>query len=1099
MRVLLERGHALSAADFNGLSDPYAKVTIGALGLEWTESTPSGSRPEDGEGLHNQALESALRRGQFEFSRSDFWRCGVEGLKPNSYIEVDGRIFVPRDTRQELRTKTHPRSCDPEWDEELLFEEASVEDLLRSGLTLEIFDADRFTRDDFLGGVHVNLDFLSSRDNHSYMEPLYSRPIKWKEARSRGPKRGAVEVPHPRLRDACMAKIRRSRVLPQTFLPAELQRWGIEHCGKHAYCWGGSVLFKPDVEAQGTVEFRVQFYENMTSINEEIASLTDNVSKASAAFAEIGAAKVALKAVERVGLRLVAESLHLDGTSYDKHPKETLAAWAKKHVKDGLGSFYDRCIHDLQNEMKSDIPRAIAGTATDLFHAFWCEVRDPMTDFLEEEFDRAIGVVHHDWQPARHLSAGSHHPHAHRRRTCFKRFRIAWLRAIYPHDRSYWKMIKNPTYLPLFFMSVFPFYGVSPLFWVTNFLLIERRDEFQLAQFICQFKGLMAFTTGLVGILTGAARSAISADLLLGCLSEGAVGGTLEERLANCPLETAGGWIGLWPGGYSSFWWDMGCWLLEVFTVWTAFALLPFSNDNAVGLRKTNRHLHADDSSSDDSDDEYWTRIYKPEVGPDHRNENGDSTEEEEEDDEEAQRSSPGPPSLRTSGTAAGGRMLPHASGRTRGRPQGAPEPAAPSEAPAPTRVWTVPLALPGVRLVAALAFVFRHGAFVLGQCVIAAATALWVDPPLAESGVPMPVVMVVLVGVAFHDYVNLLFKTLSYLMAVALLAVATFLSVLSTISSATPMMLALALALAWFLGPALNVRPNADVKRLAACGRGGQCAVWGCPALTLPCWMPCCALWCCKRWPVSPFTSRSQRRGGLLRRMYDFELGISTVCAAFVSFEGVRMLLRVAPGEAERADMDLIALVTVAYSRLGPTESLQYRAILFWTRVVYGLLSLPFVVFTIPFVFEALSHSRQTGYDRRGHCVRQLSAYERPKHDPLEYEWKDVWRWCQPWKKAPPELGPDGGISPDGEDTDDDDEAGKEHRAGRHLWKILRRHWRLAKDDLSDFARGGPTMRYSLHIGDVDDEDVMVMGPAGLSRISRVETSWETSDRTSD
>ena len=53
-------------------------------------------------------------------------------------------------------------------------------------------------------------------------------------------------------------------------------------------------------------------------------------------------------------------------------------------------------------------------------------------------------------------------------------------------------------------------------------------------------------------------------------------------------------------------------------------------------------------------------------------------------------------------------------------------------------------------------------------------------------------------------------------------------------------------------------------------------------------------------------------------------------------------------------------------------------RAALFWVRVLYGLLSLPFFVFTLPLLFEALTNSRPTGYNKHGKCVRALTARER-------------------------------------------------------------------------------------------------------------------------
>ena len=85
-----------------------------------------------------------------------------------------------------------------------------------------------------------------------------------------------------------------------------------------------------------------------------------------------------------------------------------------------------------------------------------------------------------------------------------------------------------------------------------------------------------------------------------------------------------------------------------------------------------------------------------------------------------------------------------------------------------------------------------------------------------------------------------------------------------------------------------------------------------------------------------------------------------------------------VTPALPDRQEEGFASALFLAYGRLGQLENLQFRAVLYWTRVIYGLLSLPFVVFTLPFMFQALTHSRPTGYDAQGNCVRKLTARER-------------------------------------------------------------------------------------------------------------------------
>ena len=57
--------------------------------------------------------------------------------------------------------------------------------------------------------------------------------------------------------------------------------------------------------------------------------------------------------------------------------------------------------------------------------------------------------------------------------------------------------------------------------------------------------------------------------------------------------------------------------------------------------------------------------------------------------------------------------------------------------------------------------------------------------------------------------------------------------------------------------------------------------------------------------------------------------------------------------------------------------EVMQMRAVLYWCRILYALLSLPFFIFMLPFFDVALTRARPTGYDKNGKCVRMLSSAE--------------------------------------------------------------------------------------------------------------------------
>ena len=75
---------------------------------------------------------------------------------------------------------------------------------------------------------------------------------------------------------------------------------------------------------------------------------------------------------------------------------------------------------------------------------------------------------------------------------------------VYPYDQSMWQMLHNPKWCLAFTLSVWPLYGLQPLYWAVIFCCIERTDEFQLVNFILEFKALMFFSIGFVCLGIGA-------------------------------------------------------------------------------------------------------------------------------------------------------------------------------------------------------------------------------------------------------------------------------------------------------------------------------------------------------------------------------------------------------------------------------------------------------------------------------------------------------------------------------------------------------------------------------------------------------------------
>lgn len=103
----------------------------------------------------------------------------------------------------------------------------------------------------------------------------------------------------------------------------------------------------------------------------------------------------------------------------------------------------------------------------------------------------------------------------------------------------------------------------------------------------------------------------------------------------------------------------------------------------------------------------------------------------------------------------------------------------------------------------------------------------------------------------------------------------------------------------------------------------------------------------------------RYRGRGGLLRTMIVYD---------FVIF----FLVAVAIGVA--------ALATGRKSLLerGFESNAKFRASVYWCKTAYGLLSFPFLIFKMPFMFRLLTHARPTAYNRNGVTVAPVAPVSR-------------------------------------------------------------------------------------------------------------------------
>ena len=207
--------------------------------------------------------------------------------------------------------------------------------------------------------------------------------------------------------------------------------------------------------------------------------------------------------------------------------------------------------------------------ANRLMDVLWPEVHREVHSALMQELGEKLGQYHEPWrEDDEPLIQWHDSPRAY--------LRARFLYNIYPYDQSLWQMVRNPKWCLSFVLSVWPLYGLQPLYWILVFVSIERRDEFQLVNFILEFKALMFLSVGFVCLGIGATQDHI-------CI-------TWSPDRHYCDV------IG--PGSSHTFLWEIAWFAVQVANVWLAFFYLPFSDNTCGGLHSRSATRSADPYTS---------------------------------------------------------------------------------------------------------------------------------------------------------------------------------------------------------------------------------------------------------------------------------------------------------------------------------------------------------------------------------------------------------------------------------------------------------------------------------------------------------------------
>ena len=87
--------------------------------------------------------------------------------------------------------------------------------------------------------------------------------------------------------------------------------------------------------------------------------------------------------------------------------------------------------------------------------------------------------------------------------SCCSRFNASCRYFLYPYDKTTWQQLREPLTIIYKIICLVPVAGVTQFIFLCHLIIIDKSDEYQLVNFILQFKALLFITLGIVGSMVG--------------------------------------------------------------------------------------------------------------------------------------------------------------------------------------------------------------------------------------------------------------------------------------------------------------------------------------------------------------------------------------------------------------------------------------------------------------------------------------------------------------------------------------------------------------------------------------------------------------------
>jgi hypothetical protein len=159
----------------------------------------------------------------------------------------------------------------------------------------------------------------------------------------------------------------------------------------------------------------------------------------------------------------------------------------------------------------------------------------------------------------------------------YKKCRSFILYTMCPYDKSYWQKTRSFSYWLITIISLVPVYGVQVIMYFIFFCLYDKTDEYQLINYIAQFKGAQFITIGVISAFIGAFQYIVCVNFQSTHL--------IDNVYTNSCYSSG-------PAALPAYYIDIGLFIFQILFVWCAFIIyLPKSSKKGIRQLETNSSL----------------------------------------------------------------------------------------------------------------------------------------------------------------------------------------------------------------------------------------------------------------------------------------------------------------------------------------------------------------------------------------------------------------------------------------------------------------------------------------------------------------------------